>query len=696
MLLRPGLLIIFLSCQLIGRAQAPQLPAELQQLMQLKEQDLKDAFKAAEQKLKDAYNGNTGKQPVSPEEKKPQIVEGEPELGDAARDSIRPTPSSFAAFKMLIDKTVKELELSLPAEIVAESQNLRDQLQTSGKIGEVSVARLSQGDMLSAAMLSGYSVQADYNDVNALSALSGILNICGHPAKSIPILEYSAASSPNLNTYNNLGDAYRRMGKWQTAQAWLNKAVAMEPYEIEANLLLGQLAMKNGQSQQAMAYFTASLQGGYTTEAESYLKLLKKEAGEDVSIGEILLSTHKREPLNEMLPVKCPELPLNVESIASTWLPKQQTHIAGIKKYNDEIQAGTQESTMAMINQYMQQMQDRQPSNSTGIQISTNKSYLIVSHLLEELVDDLRHRNEAFGSQIAEIDDQRKKDMSELDKAYHDAMEAQCRNVSDPAACEREVGQQYCTMAHSKLMDYLGAYSRIYEDYCTKAITSITGFYNTGAKWAYTAFLPEQRNFGRLTGVELPIIGFVQDVTENASILARLDLYANASCCDPNDLPDFYAIPASPPSVKVLPVFPGDNVCTNVQVPLFVGGLQMDCRGYSLELFGASVAFESDEATSAVESIFPETSRTTIKFGKGIESSNVGGTGGKAELALFFTLSDDLKAYDFGVAGETGLTFGGLAVGQQNALKLGVTSGGTFMTTGEPDRKLFTWKDQPE
>jgi hypothetical protein len=55
-----------------------------------------------------------------------------------------------------------------------------------------------------------------------------------------------------------------------------------------------------------------------------------------------------------------------------------------------------------------------------------------------------------------------------------------------------------------------------------------------------------------------------------------------------------------------------------------------------------------------------------------------------------------MSVSDYGMLHETGLQAGGLAVGQQYGLKIGATSGGTFIDSNEPEKKLFSWKDVTE
>jgi len=614
----------------------------------------------------------------------------EGDFGDPSEDSIQPAPLNYVAFKKLVDKTVSGLERSLPPGTVTLCKDVRNSLVTSGKIGEASVMNLLSENTLSSVLLSGYAVQANYEDVNAIGCFGSVMNICGHPAKSIPILEYSASVNPNLNTFGNLGDAYRRMGRFGLAQSWLKKAIAIEPYEVDANLLLGQIAMKNGQTRQAVDYFTSSLQGGYTSAAETYLKKLKKDMNEEVDIGEILLKTHKKEPLHEVLKISCPEMPEDVKTIKSIWLPRFENRIASIDKYIGTLEKGVENNSEAMIQDMMKKMNNRQVPASKGLSISCKKSFLIVTTLYRRMTDSMRALETDYVKKIEKLDREREREMEAISKSFDEANEA-CSNSSDSQKCTEKLMATFCQLATAKLTDYLLTYARTYEDYCSVSFALLTDFYNYGAVWAYTAYMPDQRDFGIQSTIYYPVARLVRDITYHAGDLAKLDV-SGWWCAEPNTLP----AAVTSIDLSVLPVFPGDNVCTNIQVPLFVGSFQVDCKSWGFEIgvseFSVGLSRESDSPTDAVESIWPETNRTTLKIGMGLPT-NVLGTGFKFDKSVFVTVEDNMTVSDVGMIHETGLTAGGLSVGRQEALKIGTVSGGTFIDSEEGEKKLFAWKD---
>jgi|GEM_PF-1288797 len=651
---------------------------ELEKRMEKKEQEMENFMNAFEKSVVEKEEGD---------------------FGDPADDSIQSTPSSPVAFKKLVDKTVAGLENSLPPGTVAACKAQRDYFRTSDKIGETSIVNLLQENTFSSVLLSGYAVQADNGDINAISCFGSILNICGHPAKSIPILEYSASVKPNLNTFSNLGDAYRRMGKMGQAESWLKKAVAMEPYEIDANLLLGQMAMKNGHERQAIDYFTHSLQGGYTSGAETYLKELKKKLHEDVDVGEIMMKTHKREPLSQELQISCIELPVNVQSIKSEWMPKYRLRMAAIDHYIQTLQNNSEADVETMIADLRNLMDSRTVTTPKGLVISCKKSYLIVSAMYNQLTDTIRALTMGYDSIITKLDEDREREMDNLRKAMNNDID-DCTKTSDYTTCEQKVRASYCLIANSKLIGYLVSYSRAYENYCRTTFKQLTLYYNNAYRWAYTAYMPDQRKFGLQAMISMPVAGFVREITSYADDLAKADA---SSWCPPKEVADEDtddendSIPAA--SVKILPVFPGDNVCTEIKVPLLIGSFQVDCKSYGLEIdvgVGISVSRESDTETPAVESIWPETNRTTIKVGAGMPTSiSEIGTGLKFDASVYATVEDNMTVSDVGLMHESGLTLGGIGIGTQRGLKLGITSGATYLNSDKGNTKIFDWKDIP-
>ena len=109
---------------------------------------------------------------------------------------------------------------------------------------------------------------------------------------------------------------------------------------------------------------------------------------------------------------------------------------------------------------------------------------------------------------------------------------------------------------------------------------------------------------------------------------------------------------------------------------------------------GISISRESDTETPAVESIWPETNRTTIKFGAGLPTTIEGtGTGLKFDASVYATVEDNMTVSDVGLMHESGLTLGGVGFGTQRGLKLGTTSGATYINSDKGNTKIIEWKD---
>jgi hypothetical protein len=130
---------------------------------------------------------------------------------------------------------------------------------------------------------------------------------------------------------------------------------------------------------------------------------------------------------------------------------------------------------------------------------------------------------------------------------------------------------------------------------------------------------------------------------------------------------------------------------------LLIGSFQVDCKSYGLEIdvgVGISIMRESDTETPAVESIWPETNRTTIKVGAGLPTTIEGtGTGLKFDASVYATVEDNMTVSDVGLMHESGLTVGGLGLGTQRGLKLGITSGATYLNSEKGNKKIFDWKE---
>jgi tetratricopeptide (TPR) repeat protein len=155
-----------------------------------------------------------------------------------------------------------------------------------------------------------------------LSNFATCLSMSGLPEKAIPILDYVLNKLPdNATVLNNLGQAWLSIGNIDKAMPLLEKAVLKDDLHPEANRSLARIAIKKGNTAQAIACLQKGLTGAF--DSETYNQWSKLAAGKDVA--ELIRANHK---------INYKEVP-----ITKRWImPKIPTSVAEAQENEQDIQ----------------------------------------------------------------------------------------------------------------------------------------------------------------------------------------------------------------------------------------------------------------------------------------------------------------------------------------------------------------------
>jgi tetratricopeptide (TPR) repeat protein len=190
---------------------------------------------------------------------------------------------------------------------------------------------------LQALALASMAASENTDNGEILNTVSALLNLCGFPQKSIPILQSLLVKAPgNSTVLNNLGQAYLSLGETQKAEQYLLQCVAASQNHVEANKSLAMIYRATGQAGKAKACLQRSLEGG---SSETAVEMAKEAGISDEVIDDMIIKSVKTVKAPEYFNSYKYQVPQLCESVqqayeASENHKKFQAFIeAEIKKY---------------------------------------------------------------------------------------------------------------------------------------------------------------------------------------------------------------------------------------------------------------------------------------------------------------------------------------------------------------------------
>ena len=101
-------------------------------------------------------------------------------------------------------------------------------------------------------------------DLMLLNNFAACLSMSGVPEKAVPLLNYLEKRIPDRSTVlNNLGQAWLGLGDTRKASGFLERAVAIDEHQPEAQRSLARLSEQSGDSTKAAAHLEKAMSGGF-------------------------------------------------------------------------------------------------------------------------------------------------------------------------------------------------------------------------------------------------------------------------------------------------------------------------------------------------------------------------------------------------------------------------------------------------
>jgi tetratricopeptide (TPR) repeat protein/sugar lactone lactonase YvrE len=171
-----------------------------------------------------------------------------------------------------------DLKRTLPASKVAAAQTAITKLNDPAKIAGTAVAAWYKNAPAEAVLLISYAASQSPDD-NTLNNCGAILNLCGLEEKALPILKYALGNQPGNSTLlNNIGQAYAGLGAKDSALVYLMACIGKSGSHPQACATAAYIEYEKGNTGKAVQLAEKAIQGGYGEEITEFYKHIKKDA----------------------------------------------------------------------------------------------------------------------------------------------------------------------------------------------------------------------------------------------------------------------------------------------------------------------------------------------------------------------------------------------------------------------------------
>lgn len=327
----------------------------------------------------------------------------------------------------------------------------------------------------------------DPDDMNVLNNLSGILNLCGFPYKSVPILEYINEQAPGNSTVdNNLGQAYIEMGDMQKAESYLKKAVAESQYHPEANYTLACIEYKNGNKSAAQSYCENCLRGAYIGGAWTMLKAINPKA----KLMELVRQRYKQpdffNPHKYPLPEQCKRAD-QVKALTVKYREYQNMLLFVKDKYERLYKAEADYIKKNLAAQVMKTIgEKRSPFRPFG-----EFAVVVIGDIEEtygETLTRLRKYDTTYFQRMKSLKDQCNRELQEVDESFKERSEKAGEGNPDI-----KLEEDICNAENNVANKYLPQFASLTEDRQRQWINQTKDYYSDYAFWCYVASLDDHQ-----------------------------------------------------------------------------------------------------------------------------------------------------------------------------------------------------------
>ncbi len=180
---------------------------------------------------------------------------------------------TMAQLIISLKNTKQQLEAATPKEIL-EGVNKLVASQNPAQLQSSSIAHWYSDKPVAAVLLSIESVLKNPDTAIAWNHLAALFNMCNLETKSVPILKHWLEKLPQSSLLlNNMGQAWLGLGDIPVAEGYLEKCLAIDSLNPEANRSMALICAKTNKPEEAEEYTKKEQQ---ITQRESTIKQVEK------------------------------------------------------------------------------------------------------------------------------------------------------------------------------------------------------------------------------------------------------------------------------------------------------------------------------------------------------------------------------------------------------------------------------------
>lgn len=403
------------------------------------------------------------------------------------------------------DKNIKALA-SLPTkamnknELIGFIANMKQKIMTAMGGKPLSVSAFDADALSNSSVMCWYAGDADKaleialdaatkdpDNMNALNNLSGILNLCGFPYKSAPILEYIDEQDPGNSTVeNNLGIAYLEMRAIQKAKDNFQKAVGSSQYHPEANYALACIEYKSGNKAAAQKYCENCLRGGYIGNAWTMLRAINPKA----KLMELIKDRYKQpdffNPHKYPLPEQCKQAD-QAEALTLTYRMYQNMLFAEGQKYERLYKTEADYVSTNLSDQMIKAAKEKRfPLRPFG-----EFANVVMGDIQEtygETFFRLQKYDTVYFRKMKELKNQCNEELKQVDEKFKDRADKAGEGNPDMS-----LEQDICNAKNEVANKYLPQFATLTEGRQTEWLTLTKDYFNDYAFWCYVASVDDHQ-----------------------------------------------------------------------------------------------------------------------------------------------------------------------------------------------------------
>ena len=217
--------------------------------------------------------------------------EMKPPVKDVARLSLIPSrPPLRQELVSSIQQSMNQLKQGIPAPKMQEIQQF-SATRSIASIHDAALMSFYNNNPSEAMMLLMQAISREPDSLLMINNLAAMMNLAGVEHKAIPLLQYCLEKLPGSSTVlNNMGQSFMGLGDLVKAADFLNKCLAIDSLNIEANHSMGMIHMFKKEYDQAMKYFEREMSVAIR---KSTLARAQK-TGKNFNLREITRRKHNR------------------------------------------------------------------------------------------------------------------------------------------------------------------------------------------------------------------------------------------------------------------------------------------------------------------------------------------------------------------------------------------------------------------